>query len=196
MKSFALYFLEKRLSEETDLILSESTNLDELYAKGILKGRKKALKSFLDELKLKYINTFYEKFPKVQYEDIEDAFHDAIKKITEEKPKTDQAIEKIFKNTMTKSLSEVSKKKKDIRKNLSCVKVIKSTKSSIGELMRRAEKILTSREKKIIELCAEGKNVREIGKKLKISAVTAWRSLNSGLDKLRLSHGMRSRKLG
>jgi DNA-binding CsgD family transcriptional regulator len=198
MKSFALYFIEKQLeSVPSNAILSESTDLDELYTKGVLKGGKKALKELLEKLKKKYIKSFYEKFPKTQYEDIEEAFHDATQKIIKEKSKSNKAIEKIFKKTMTQSLAEISKNKKCIKKNLSCIKVVKSTTNQpISVLMRRAEKFLTAQEKKVIEMCAEGNTVRNIGEKLGISAATAWRSLNSGLDKIRLSHGMKSRKLG
>lgn len=199
MKSFALYYLEKQLSEISEssvIIESSDLNLDDLYQKGVLGKRKKALNSLLNHLKEKYVKFFYNKFPKIQYEDIQEAFEDTTKKIIEEKPKSKSKIENLFKKTMLQFLSNLSKKKNKIRKNLSCVKVVKSSGKSIGELMRRAEKILTHREKEIIEMCSNGKSVREISKQLNISHPTVWRSLNSGLDKLRVSYGMKSRKLG
>lgn len=201
MKNFILYFLEKQLedlAEKTILSESKTADLEDLYVKGVLKGRKKALNLLLEELKKKYLKMFYRKFPKVQYEDIEEAFHETTSKIINEKPKSEKKIETLFKKLMIQNLSEFSNKKRKVRKNLSCVKVIKSSLGydQMSSLMRRVEKLLTPQEKSVIELCVQGKPVRTIGKELNISAATAWRSLNSAIDKIRLSHGMKSRKLG
>lgn len=201
MKNFILYFLEKQLedlAEKTILSESKTADLEDLYVKGVLKGRKKALNLLLEELKKKYLKMFYRKFPKIQYEDIEEAFHETTSKIINEKPKSEKKIETLFKKLMIQNLSEFSNKKRKVRKNLSCVKVIKSSLGydQMSSLMRRVEKLLTPQEKSVIELCVQGKPVRTIGKELNISAATAWRSLNSAIDKIRLSHGMKSRKLG
>lgn len=201
MKNFILYFLEKQLEDlagKTILSESKTADLDDLYVKGVLKGRKKALNSLLDELKKKYLKMFYRKFPKVQYEDIEEAFHETANKIINEKPKSEKKIENIFKKLMIQNLSDLSCRKRKVRKNLSCMKAIKSSLGSdqLGVLMRRVEKLLTSQEKSILNLCVQGKPVRTIGKELNISGATAWRSLNSAIDKIRLSHGIKSRKLG
>jgi DNA-binding CsgD family transcriptional regulator len=199
VKNFILYYLEKQLEDigKSSILSESSSELDDLYDKGVLRKRKKALNLLLDRLKSKYVKTFYDKFPKIQYEDIEDAFAITVKKIIDERPKSKKRIELLFKKMMIQNLSEVAKKKSDVKKNLSCLKSIKkSTGLSVGELIRRAERLLTSQEKKIIELCAAGKSVRSIGKELNLSAPTAWRALNLGIDKVRLSHGMKSRKLG
>jgi len=194
VKSFGVYYLEKEL--QSNSVLLESTDLDELYSKGVLKGRKKALKSFLETLKNKYVKIFYNKFPKIQYEDIQEAFDETIKKILEEKPKTQKKIEQLFKKNMHQNLSAYSKRKKDFKKNLSCLKSVKMTNQSIKELMRRSERLLTSQEKKIIEMCSQGKTVRAMAKEINLSPATTWRVLNIALDKIRLSHGIKSRKLG
>jgi len=199
VKNFTLYFLERQL-QDLQIILSESvaTDLEDLYTRGVLKGRKKALNSLLEQLKNKYLKTFYKKFPRVQYEDIEEAFKETVDKIIKEKIKSEKKIESVFKKIMLQNLSNLSAKKRNIRKNLSCVKVIKSSVGldRMSEIMRRVEKILTPQEKQVIDLCVKGKSVRSIGKELNLSPVTAWRSLNSAIDKIRLSHGMKSRKLG
>ena len=44
-------------------------------------------------------------------------------------------------------------------------------------------------------MCSQGKSVRSIGTELKMSSATAWRLLNSAIDKIRMSHGMRSRHM-
>ena len=99
---------------------------------------------------------------------------------------------------MERHLSEVNKKKKGIRKSLSCVQAVKrslGSSQSVSEVIRRAEKSLTSQEKKVVTMCSEGKPVRKIAEEIGTSFPTAWRILNSALDKIRMSHGMRPRNL-
>ena len=95
MKNFILYYLEKQLEDiGKSSILSESlSELDDLYDKGVLRKRKKALNLLLEKLKSKYVKTFYDKFPKIQYEDIEEAFAITVKKIIDERPKSKKRIE-------------------------------------------------------------------------------------------------------
>ena len=57
MQSFAQYFLTRELADET--MMSESS----------------------DHIKKKHVSHFYEKFPNVQYEDVEDAFEEAKEKL-------------------------------------------------------------------------------------------------------------------
>lgn len=162
MQSFAQYFLTRELADET--MMSESS----------------------DHIKKKHVSHFYEKFPNVQYEDVEDAFEEA-------KEKNGKQIKK----EMESILSGMNKKKRGIKKNLSCVKAIKSAANgeSLSSLMKRASKTLTSKEKKVVNMCSQGKSVRSIGTELNISSATAWRLLNSAIDKIRMSHGMRSRHM-
>jgi len=162
MENFAQYFLRRELADNQ--VMSEA----------------------VDHLKEKHVSHFYEKFPNVQYEDVEDAFDEA-------KEKNGKQIKKEMENI----LSGLNKKKKGIKKNLSCVKAIKSVADgeSLSSLIKRASKTLTSQEKKVVTMCSQGKSVRHIGKELDMSSATAWRVLNSAIDKIRMSHGMRSRHM-
>ena len=162
MENFAQYFLRRELADNQ--VISES----------------------VDHLKEKHVSHFYEKYPNVQYEDVEDAFDEA-------KEKNGKQIKK----EMEKILSGLNKKKRGIKKNLSCVKAIKAVADgeSLSSLIKRASKTLTSQERKVVSMCSQGKSVRNIGKELNMSAATAWRVLNSAIDKIRMSHGMRSRHM-
>ena len=174
-------------------VLSESTTQE---AKS--RPTKKELLDLLGKLKEKYTKHFYEKFPKAQYDDVEEAIRSSIEKTLDGDHVSSYSAGKFFKRSVHDSLSGLHAKKRKAKKNLSCVKVLKSlgSESSLSSLMKRAEKILTSQERKIIGMCSQGKSVRAIGYELGISSATAWRSLNDGLDKIRLSHGIRPRKLG
>lgn len=186
MKNFLLYFLERALSE------SEASFISESFVSPA---------SVADKEKNKLLSRYYEKYANVQYEDVEDAFGDAVKEMLEKKPKTEPAVKKTLARSMERILSGINKKKRGVGKNLSCVKAIKSSlpdkegKKPISELMKRAEKILTNKEMKILRMCSEGKSVRVIGSEMEISYPTAWRLLNSAIDKIRMSHGMRPRHM-
>jgi DNA-binding CsgD family transcriptional regulator len=179
MTSFAKYFIARELKD--------------LEGSGVLSESAKSL--HIGHLKEKYAGHFYDKFPKAQYEDIEEALHDSFEKVMGGKHDA-RSAENLFKKMVDDSLSGLHRKKRTAKKSLSCVKVLKSLGSDMPSLIKRAERMLTSQEKKIIEMCSQGKSVRSIGAELGISAATAWRSLNDGLDKIRLSYGMKSRKLG
>ena len=185
--SFVKYFIERELSGLEELISESVDNAPKL--------RKKELKIIVSRLKVKYTNHFRDKFPKAQHEDIEEALDDSSKKVYEASPESESAAEKLFRREMKDLLSGLGKKKREVNKNLSCVKAVKIP-GSISSLMKRAERMLTSQERKIIEMCSQGRSVRSIGSELGISAATAWRALNHGLDKIRLSHGIKSRKMG
>jgi DNA-binding CsgD family transcriptional regulator/flagellar hook-basal body complex protein FliE len=185
--SFVKYFIERELSGIGDLISESVDNAPKL--------RKKDLESLMSRLKKKYANYFQDKFPKAQHDDIEEALDDSSKKVHEANPDSESSAKKIFKREAKNILSGLTKKKRKANKNLSCVKAMKIP-GSISSLIKRAERMLTSQEKKIIEMCSQGRSVRSIGSELGISAATAWRALNHGLDKIRLSHGIKSRKMG
>jgi DNA-binding CsgD family transcriptional regulator len=185
--SFVKYFIERELSGIEELISESVDNAPKL--------RKKDLESLVSRLKEKYTNHFRDKFPKAQHEDIEEALDDSSKKVYESNPGSESSAENIFKREAKDILSGLAKKKRKTNKNLSCVKAVKIP-GSISSLMKRAERMLTSQERKIIEMCSQGRSVRFIGSELGISAATAWRALNHGLDKIRLSHGIKSRKMG
>lgn len=157
-----------------------------------------AVRKVEKELKGSYINRLYDRFPKIQYGDVEDAFDSAVAEVKKGAPKSESATKRAIRRIMEKNLSEANKKKKGIRKSLSCVQAVKRSlgaNQSVSEIIRRAEKALTSQEKKVLTMCSEGKPVRKIAEEIGTSFPTAWRVLNSALDKIRISHGMRPRNL-
>jgi DNA-binding CsgD family transcriptional regulator len=167
MKSFVLYFLERAFFNN-EMLLNECEKTDKLAS------------------------YFYDKYNNLQYKDIEETIEDIQGK---EKGISDRSLMKKAEDT----LSSMNKKKKQTKKELSCVQAIKKSmpsdqeEKSIYRLMKRAEKFLTNQEKKILDMCSKGKSVRTIGSELGISYPTAWRHLNSAIDKIRMSHGIRSR---
>lgn len=145
-------------------------------------------------MRQKHLNHFIEEFPDAQHEDMEVAFRNAVKKVLKERPETEKSAEKIFKKAMKEGLSDLHRNKRRIKKNLSCVKLIKSTSNeSVPLMIKRAEKILTGKEKKVLGMCSQGKSVRSIAKDTDMSHPTVWRTLNSAIDKIRMSHGIRPR---
>lgn len=190
MKSFARYFLEKELVVE-ESSLCESTQIQFVISKFI--------KNTAKNLKDKYVSSFEQKYPNIQGKDIEEAFEEALGVIKKSKPKTESLAKKMLRKQMHQSLSDC-RGKKDVKKNLSCIGVIKSSfgsgvddKRPVIELMKKANGTLTAKEKKVMELCTQGKSVRTIGLEMNMSFPTAWRVLNSAIDKVRIFHGMRSR---
>jgi DNA-binding CsgD family transcriptional regulator len=184
MKTFAQYFIENQLKEPSGLISESVLEAEELTRKSTLERH----------MRQKHLENFIERFPDIQHEDMENAFRDAVKKVLREKPDSQKSAEKIFKKTMEESLSDAQKNKRNIKKNLSCLKLIKSSaEGSIASIMKRAERILTGKERKILDMCSKGKSVRAIAHETGMSHPTAWRTLNSAIDKMRMSHGMRPR---
>ncbi len=186
--TFSRYFISRRL-EDLGGLLSEAADPKEFRG---------AVRKVERELKGSYINRLYDKFPKIQYGDVEDAFEDAVKEVKKGPPRSESATKRAIRKSMEKSLASVNRKKKDVRKSLSCVQAVKASlgsNQSVSEIIRRAEKTLTSQEKKVVIMCSEGKPVRKIAEEIGTSFPTAWRVLNSALDKIRMSHGMRPRNL-
>ena len=188
--TFLYYFLLNELNKmDSSDILTESTDL---YL------TKKEIEKNIKQIKSNLISYFSNKFPKIQHDDIEEAFLESIVKL-DKKIKNFSDLKIKLKKLINKELINVSNNKKQIKKNLSCVKIIKKSidknqdAESVSKLIKRAERMLTSQEKKILHLCCQGKSVRAIGQELKISAPTAWRTLNSAIDKIRLSYGFKSR---
>lgn len=184
MKTFAQYFIENQLKESNTIISESVLDAEDLTRKSTLERH----------MRQRHLGDFIEKFPDVQHEDMEVAFRDAVKKVLKEKPDSERSAEKIFAKAMEEGLSDVNKNKKHVKKSLSCVKLIKSSaEGSISSIMKRAEKILTGKERKILDMCSKGKSVRAIAQETGMSHPTAWRTLNSAIDKMRMSHGIRPR---
>jgi DNA-binding CsgD family transcriptional regulator len=184
MRSFALYFLERQLEDRN--LISESTVQDQLDTK--------SLKRFLKKTSSKHKSHFASKYPDVQTNDIVDAMEEAAKETRKQKPDSEQSAKKIFKKKTNEILSGSKRRKKKMKKELSCVKALKMPSDKpIAHLTKRAEGMLTDQERKVLALCSTGKSVREIGQDIGKSFPTAWRILNSAIDKVRISHGMGSR---
>lgn len=184
MISFALYFLERQLA--TDEVISESVSAEALDSAGLKKFMKKLINKSKDH--------FDSKYPDLQKSDIEDAMEEAGKEVRKNKPKSEKAAKTMFKKNVDKILSGSKIRKKEIKKNLSCIKALKMPSDKpISHITKKAEGLLTAQERRVLELCSQGKSVRSIGEEIGKSFPTAWRILNSAIDKIRMSHGMRSR---
>jgi len=186
--TFGLYFLKRQMQGQPPEILSESADPKEF---------RKAVRKIEKELKGSYIKRLYDRFPKIQYGDVEAAFETAVKETKKGPPRSEQAAKKAIRRSMEKTLGATNNRKRAAGKSLSCVKAVKSSMGDqpFQELMRKAEKILTSQELKAVRLCSEGKPVRKMAEEMGTSFPTAWRVLNMALDKIRISNGMRSRNL-
>jgi DNA-binding NarL/FixJ family response regulator len=185
--TFGEYFISKSLGFHGEL-LSESSAPAEIRA---------AVRRVEKELKGRYIDRLYNKFPNIQYGDVEDAFDEAIADVKKSPPSSEAAAKRAMRKNMERILGAKNKAKRDAHKKLSCVGAVKSMSGGGGfaELLKRASKVLTSRELKVISLCSQGRPVRKIAEEMGTSFPTAWRTLNAALDKLRMSHGMRPRNL-
>jgi len=186
--TFGRYFMSRQL-ENLEGLISEAADPKEFRG---------AVRKVEKELKGSYIGKLYDRFPKIQYGDVEDAFDSAVAEVKKGSPKSESSTKRAIRKSMERHLSEVNKKKKGIRKSLSCVKAVKASlgsHDSVSEIIRRAEKTLTSQEKRVLTMCSEGKPVRKIAEQIGTSFPTAWRTLNSALDKIRISHGMRPRNM-
>lgn len=186
--TFALYFM-KRLLDGQETTISEATDPSDFH---------RAVRRAEKELKGAYIKRLYDKYPRIQYSDIEEAFDEALQDVKKGEAKSEPAVRRNIKKSMERKLAAVNKKKRSVGKSLSCVGAVKSALKngqSMSDLMKRAEKILTSQEMRVVSMCAEGKSVRKMSQEMDISFPTVWRTLNSALDKIRVSHGMRPRHL-
>lgn len=184
MTSFALYFLERQLA--TDEVISESASAEVLDSKSL----RKLMKKVVDNSK----SHFDSKYPDIQRSEIEEAMEEAAKEVRKKKPQSDKAAKTMFKKNVDKILSGSKIRKKEIKKNLSCIKALKMPSDKpISHITKKAEGMLTAQERRVLELCSQGKSVRSIGEDIGKSFPTAWRILNSAIDKIRMSYGMRSR---
>jgi DNA-binding CsgD family transcriptional regulator len=186
--NFALYFM-KRLLDGQEEIVSESVEPKEF---------RRAVRRAEKELKGDYIKRLYEKYPRIQYNDIEDAFDEAMQEVKKGGAKSESSVRRSILKAMERRLASANKKRRSVGKSLSCIGAVKSSLrngQSISDLMKRAEKILTNQEMKVVSMCAEGKSVRKMADDMDISFPTVWRTLNSALDKIRVSYGMRPRHL-
>jgi DNA-binding NarL/FixJ family response regulator len=186
--TFGLYFMLRQMKDEP-ANLSESVEKAELV---------KITRRVEKEIKGSYLKKLYERFPRVQHGDVEDAFDDAVKKTRKKKYASASSAKKAIRKEMEKSLSEINKKKRAAGKSLSCVKSVKATLGdgqSMSDLIRRADKILTTQEMKVVRMCSEGRPVRKIAEEIGTSFSTAWRILNFALDKIRVSYDMKPRHL-
>jgi len=185
--TFGLYFILRQLEEEPALTISESASTEEA---------KRAVRRVEKDLRGSYLKKLYNRFPNVQKVDIDDAFRQAKRKFVKSDSDSDSSIKRKIVREMEKRLSKVNKSKRDASKNLSCVKAIKSSLGKgTSEVTKRAERILTGREMKAFQMCSEGKPVRKMASDLNVSFPTAWRMLNSAIDKIRISYGMKPRHL-
>lgn len=186
--TFGSYFI-KRETEGAPPVLSESADPKEF---------RRAVRRAEKELKGGYLKRLYEKFPKIQYGDVEEAFDEAMGEVKKGPAKSEAALRRSLRSKMEKILSETNRRKKGAKKSLSCVQAVKAslkTGQSVHDLMRKAERLLTNQESKVLRMCSEGKPVRKIAEEIGTSFPTAWRILNSALDKIRVSHGMKPRHL-
>lgn len=186
--TFGLYFMARELSDENAKI-SESVEPSEMV---------KITRRFEKEIKGDYLKRLYERFPRIQHGDVEDAFDEAVRKAKKKKHNSAAAAKKSIRGEMEKSLAGIHKMKRATGKSLSCVQAVKSSLGngqSVADLMRRADRILTAQEMKVVRMCSEGQSVRKIAEDIGTSFSTAWRILNSALDKVRVSHGMRPRHM-
>jgi len=187
---FSMYYLKRSLEELLDAeILSESVGHD-FDVREFVKNSKK------NSVMEKYVLDFSLKHPSVRRCDVEDSIHEALSKLVRDKPAGSKEALRMLRTRVDELLSEVKKKGKDVKKKMSCLKSVKSFSSKgvdLGSIIGKARGILTSNEKTALELCSSGHSVREMGLIMKMSFPTAWRTLNKALDKVRISHGMKSR---
>jgi hypothetical protein len=157
---------------------------------------KSAARRVEKDLRGAYLNRLYDRFPNVQKVDVDEAFRKAKKKFKKSDSSSESSLKNRMIKEMEKTLSHVNQSRRGTSRNLSCVGSIKhSLGKNMGEVIKRAEKILTGRERKAIQMCSEGKPVRKMAGELGVSFPTAWRMLNSAIDKIRISYGMKPRNL-
>lgn len=145
-----------------------------------------------------HVSRLHEKHPSLQRCDVERAVREALKEVSKKKPSGPAAAKRMVSRSADLILSSVKGDRKSKRRSLSCVRSIKGLSSSskdLGSLIDRAGSILTANERRALDLCSSGHSVRSIGSEMGVSFPTAWRVLNSALDKVRISHGMKPRHM-
>ncbi len=186
---FSTYYLLKNLKLDENYTIFESveTNFD---VRKFIKNNKK------NSVFQKHILNFSKKYPQVRNCDVEDAILEGLSDLIKLGPKNKSSANKMFRKNVEEKLNETIKKGKKTKKKLSCLNSVKSFSLkgiNLDEIIGKAKSILTNKEKTVLELCASGHSVRQISKIMSVSFSTAWRILNKGLDKVRISHGMKSR---
>lgn len=185
-----MYYLRRSLedlSHEQSLTESVDSSFD---VAGFVRENRK--KSAFDG----HVRLFSKKYPSVRRCDVEDSVADSLKKIVGKEPKSLKSAKREFGRLVDSALSEISRRSKDARRSLSCLKSVKSLSVkglNLDDLIGRAKGVLTSDERMSLELCSSGHSVREMGSIMGVSFPTAWRTLNRALDKVRVTHGMKSR---
>lgn len=145
-----------------------------------------------------HVSRLHDRHPSAQRCDVEKAVRQALKELPKKKPADQGSAKRMLARLADSALRSMKGDRKDARKSLSCIKSIKGLALSgknLDSLMDRAGSILTANERKVLELCSRGHSVREIGSEMGISFPTAWRILNSAVDKVRISHGIKSRHM-
>lgn len=184
---FGHYYISRLLHEKEEEFFSES-----------FESTARITKSTESKLKSLMIKSIYEKFPRIQKMDVDKAFDNAVKAAKKKGHETLHSAKRAIRRQVEKELADINKKRRGARDSLSCVASVKSAlkkNQPMEELIARAERILTGNELKVIRMCVEGKTVRKIAEEMGTSFPTAWRILNSGLDKMRVSNGMRPRHM-
>jgi predicted DNA-binding protein (UPF0251 family) len=187
---FSMYYLKRSLDDLiNNEIISESVDID-FDIKGFIRDCKK--KAAME----KHVRDFSLKYPSARRCDVEDSISEALSKIAKDKPSNSKAATRALKKRVDAMLSEIQKKSKDAKRSISCLKSVKSFSLKgldLNGIIGKAKGILTSSERTALELCSSGHSVREMGSITGVSFPTAWRTLNRALDKVRISHGMKSR---
>lgn len=187
---FSTYYLQRSLEDLLDEeVVLESAEADFDIKRFVKENRKKSAVE-------KHVQTFSLKYPTARRCDVEDSISEALGGLYKDKPASSKAAVKAFKKRVDALLSEIKKKGKETKRNISCLKSIKSFNSKgldLNSVIGKAKGLLSSNERTALELCSSGHSVREMGSIMHVSFPTAWRILNRALDKVRISHGMKSR---
>ena len=182
MENFSMYYMKRSLEDSEDSVLSESS--ESFDFRTFVRAKRKRTEF------AKQVRKFSKKHPSLQNCDVEDAVLKGLREVSKRKPTTKSKAVSILNKAVSSSLSGLSKKSKN---GLSCLKLIKKSGSELEGMVSRAGRILTANERRVLDLCSQGNSVRKIGEMMEISFPTAWRILNSAIDKVRISHGMKSR---
>lgn len=186
---FSSYYLLRSLEDSLPELVSESAGSD-FDIKNFVRENRKS-KTFK-----RHVLDFSGRHPQARNCDVEESVARALSDLAKKNPSGKSSAKRLFKKQVDDHLSQISKKSKDAKKKLSCLKSIKSFSSKgmdMEEIIGRAKSILTGKERMSLELCSSGHSVREMALIMKVSFPTAWRILNRAIDKVRVSHGMKSR---
>lgn len=190
MESFLNYYVSRSLEDSSEL-LGEASG-QEFDARGF------ARRNGSGSLFRGHVSKLHGKRPSFQRCDVEKAVRDALKEVAKKKPAGPGAAKRMLAKIADSALASAKGDRKRAKRSLSCVGSVKGLSASgkdLESLVDRAGSILTANERRVLELCSKGYSVRKIGSEIGVSFPTAWRVLNSALDKVRISHGMKSRHM-